>query len=503
MTTNIESDNTVHLLRYKNASPSPSYISGIIDGDGCIFIRKLKQGYQSGITITQCRTNVLQIIRYHFGGSITTSKKRNDRVENIMTEDKLYHKYNRRNQYNLMLRSNEYKLLLDYIRHSIIIKQPQLEYLNDFYTLADIPNVVEQKEKLYKKCSEITKNKIMDEIKLSRMNIEYIQGLFDAEGCLYISKSTLCDFKISLAQKNHPIVLQKIKQFLGFGNVYNKEIIIYSKSDCLKFISLVKNGLIVKYNQAVAFEKYLLTDDKDIKLEMYKLCNEEKHRIENFTETNCNEQGKEGYDETMRLRNLKDKVCKEIIRKQVYKEKSQQMKGKGNHNFGKTKSEETKKKMSTSIRDAKNGVSDDTILKVRELIKEGKMNKEIEELLDLSRHVVTRIKNGLTLCRNEKKVEKSTLTQEELNIKRRKIRLDEMFIVIDKTLEGCKPGTILQHLDELRIKNNIKNDLTIDMVKNIRRDICKGKLPFYKREVTAEIFERYQGLFLEKYSKNN
>lgn len=47
-------------------------------------------------------------------------------------------------------------------------------------------------------------------------------------------------------------------------------------------------------------------------------------------------------------------------------------------------------------------MSDDTILKVRELIKEGKMNKEIEELLHLSRHVVTRIKNGLTLCRNEK-----------------------------------------------------------------------------------------------------
>ena len=135
MATIIETDNVAHLLRYKNAPPSSSYISGIIDGDGCIFIRKLKQGYQSGITITQCRTNVLQIIRYHFGGSITTSKKRNDRVENIMTEDKLYHKYNRRNQYNLMLRSNEYKLLMDYIRHSIIIKQPQLECLNEFYNL--------------------------------------------------------------------------------------------------------------------------------------------------------------------------------------------------------------------------------------------------------------------------------------------------------------------------------------------------------------------------------
>lgn len=101
-----------------------------------------------------------------------------------------------------------------------------------------------------------------------------------------------------------------------------------------------------------------------------------------------------------------------------------------------------------------------------------------------------------------KKVEKSTLTQEEINIKRRKIRLDEMFIVIDKTLEGCKPGTILQNLDELRIKNNIKNDLTIDMVKNIRRLMSQCQLPFYKSEVAAEVFERYEGLLLEKYGKN-
>ena len=498
---NIETDNIKHLLRYKNAAPSPSYIAGMIDGDGCVFIRKLKQGYQSGISIAQCRTNVLQVIRYHFGGSITTSKKRNNKVKNTMTEDGLYHKHNIRNQYNLLLRSNEYKLLLDYIRHSIIIKQTQLEFLNEFYILADIPNVVEQKEELYKKSSEITKNKIINETNLSRMNVEYIQGLFDAEGCLYINKSTLYEFKISLAQKNHPIVLEKIKEFLGFGNVYDKEIIIYSKSDCLKFISLVKNGLIVKYNQAIAFEKYLLTDDKAIKLDMYKICNEEKHKIENFTELNCNEQGKKGYDETMRLKALKDKVCKEIIRKQVYRDKSEQMKGEGNHNFGKTKSAETRKKMSNGIRNARNGVSDETILQVRELFKQGKRNMEIEELLHLSKNVVGKIKNRKTVCRNEDKVVKVSSSQEDRNIKKRKIRLDEMFIVIDKSIAGDKPAAILERLDDLRLKNNIKNNLTIDIIKNIKRDICKGKLPFYKSEVSRELYERYEDMIMKRYGE--
>jgi hypothetical protein len=496
--TSIEEDNIKHLQRFHTFPPSASYLAGVIDGDGCIFIRKLKQGYQSGITITQCRSNILQIIRYHFGGSITTSKNRNDRVENMMTEDGLYHKHNKRNQYNLMMRSNEYKLLLDYIRHSIIIKQPQLECLNEFYKLVDIPNIVDQKEELYKKCKEYNENKILDETNLPRMNIDYILGITDAEGCFYINKNKITSFYISISQKNHPKVLEKIKEFLGFGNIEkNIDYTISSKSDCLKFISLVKNDLIVKYNQSIAFEKYLLTDDKDIKLEMYKLCNEEKHKIENFTETNCNEQGKEGYNQTVRLKELKEQVCKEIIRKQVYKDKSEQMKGEGNHNFGKTKSAETRKKMSTSIRNARNGVSDEVILKARELFKQGKKNKEIEETLELSRDVVSRIKNGTTVCRNEEKVLKEPTTQEEKNIKRRKIHLDEMFIVIDKTLKGDKPSTILQQLDEMRLKNKIKNELTIDIIKNIRRDISKGKLPFYKSEVSKELYEQYETIIRE------
>jgi hypothetical protein len=72
----MESDNITHIERFKKSPPHPSYIAGMIDGDGCIFIRKITHGYQSGISITQCRTNVLQVIRYHYGGSITTTEKK-------------------------------------------------------------------------------------------------------------------------------------------------------------------------------------------------------------------------------------------------------------------------------------------------------------------------------------------------------------------------------------------------------------------------------------------
>ena len=65
-TTMISENNKMHLQRFISNPPHPSYIAGFIDGDGCIFIRKIIDGYQSGFTITQCRTNILQIIRYHF-----------------------------------------------------------------------------------------------------------------------------------------------------------------------------------------------------------------------------------------------------------------------------------------------------------------------------------------------------------------------------------------------------------------------------------------------------
>jgi len=493
--TTMEQDNLIHLNRFKNEAPHPSYIAGLIDGDGCIFIRKLSQGYQSGITITQCRSNILQVIRHHFGGSITTSTNRNNKVEDMLDETgQFYHKYNVRNQYNLMIRSNEYKLLLEYIRFAIIIKQPQIECVNEFYKLVDVPFLVEEKEVLYIKCSELNKNIVMDGTILMRMNIEYIQGLFDAEGSISINKD--CNlYSICIAQKNHPIILEKIKEFLGFGNVQKDEYIISNnKVDCLKFIALMKHGLVVKYNQAVAFEKYLLTDDLEIKKAMYKICNEEKHKIECFADLNCNEEGKEAYAETMRLKGVKDAACREIRRKEAYKEKSIKMMGAGNHNFGKTKSEETRKKMSIGIRNAKNGISDETILKIRELISEGKTNKEIEEITGLTRHTVTCVKTGRVVCRTEVKKERETLTQEEKNINKRRITLDEMFIVIDKTIAGEKPMPILLHLDELRLKNKIKNDLTPDIIKNIKRSMSQNKMPFYRCEMDEEKYKHYETL---------
>jgi hypothetical protein len=486
-------DNQKQLQRFAFSPPHPSYIAGFVDGDGCIFIRKIKDGYQSGFTFSQCRTNILQIIRYHFGGSITSSENRNDKTKNIMDEEEYYYKYNIRNQYNLIIRNNEYQILLDYLKFSFIIKENQYQTLYEFNKIANLPNKCQQKEELYLTCSELNKKCDLNEIYLQRLNIEYISGLFDAEGCIYIDKIKF-KYCISIAQKNHPLILHQINKYFDFGKVDKYEFKIYKQSDCLKFIQLVKEHLIVKYNQAEAFETFLKTNDTNIKEQMHSICNKEKHEIEIFTDLNQNENGKEGYLETLRLRTLKEQICKEIHLKQVYREKSEKMKGEGNHNFGKSFSEETKKKMSASIREAKGSVSDEIIKQVRNLIDEGHKNTEIQEMLSLPKHTITRIKNGEIVCRNEEKKEKQTLTQVELNLSKRKITTDEIIIVIERLNEKWKPMRILDYLIDRRNINKVQNNLTIDIIKNIKRNLINGKSVIYESELPKDKYEYYSNI---------
>lgn len=172
----IEEDNCKHLKRFQNNIPHPSYISGFIDGDGCIFIRKITDGYQSGISLTQCRTNILQIVRYHFGGSITSSANRNNKTENILNDKKYYDKYTQRNQYNLLIRSNECNILLDYIKNNIVIKKGQIDSLNKFIKLVNLQNKKEEKEELYKICSNFNKKIISNLISFDNINVEYKIG---------------------------------------------------------------------------------------------------------------------------------------------------------------------------------------------------------------------------------------------------------------------------------------------------------------------------------------
>jgi hypothetical protein len=361
----------------------------------------------------------------------------------------------------------------------------------------NLQNKEEEKLQIYLLCSEYNKKCNLNKVNLIRLNIEYIAGLFDAEGCMYININKFSSFYISIAQKNHPKMLSEIVKFLGFGKVETYEFKIYKKDDCLKFIGLIIPHLIVKYNQANAFNMFLNTRKISMKEIMYKICNREKHEIEIFQKLNQNDKGKEGYLETLTLKCLKQQICKEIHNKQVYKDKSEKMKGEGNHNYGKTFSEETKKKMSLAIRDVKGGVSDEVIIKVRNLLKEGNKNIDIQHSFNLPRHTITRIKNGEIVCRNEEKKTKKSLTQEQVNLSKRKINADDIIFVIEKFIEKWKPTQILDYF----IEQN-KNNITIDIIKNIKRNLQNKKSIIYESELVKERYDYYSNL-LKQFTEIN
>lgn len=496
--TSIEADNKIYLDIYKQNPPHPAYIAGFIDGDGCIFIRKIKDGYQSGISLTQCRTNILQILRYHFGGSITTTSNRNNKVENIINCQGYIDKYNRRNQYNLIIRSNEYSIILEYVKENLVIKNIQIQSLHHFSKLVNKQDENFEKDKLFQLCKNANIQTNITSENLQRINNEYIAGIFDAEGCIYINLNCK-KYYISITQKKYPVVLEQIKIYLGYGFITNEnKYKIYNADDCLKFIQCIKNHLIVKYRQIISFETFLNTNEASVKLSMYEICNVEKHQFEIFTVLNQNNIGKEGYYNALQNRLNRENENKNKNENVIIVKKRQQEDSNTNiisRCIEKTK--ETKQKMSISIRNSKNGISDETILLVRKYIAERKTNIEIQQILNLPRHTVSRIKNNILVCRNETKPEKQNITKEQQNINKRKITLDEILIVIDKIYENESLVNILYYLSEERKNKHIHNSLSIDIIKNIKRSLTSHKLPFYKREVSQNVYEKYNKTMLE------
>ena len=158
--------------------------------------------------------------------------------------------------------------------------------------------------------------------------------------------------------------------------------------------------------------------------------------------------------------------------------------------------------MSNSIREAKGGVSDEIIIQVRNLIQEKYKNIEIQNLLNLPRHTITRIKNGEIVCKNEKKIDRIPLTREEINLSKRKIQAKEIIIVIEKINKKWSLIKILDYLIKQRNHNNIQNNLTIDIIKNIKRNLTNGNSVIYKSELSEIDYEYYNQL-VNIFAKNN
>jgi hypothetical protein len=74
---------------------------------------------------------------------------------------------------------------------------------------------------------------------------------------------------------------------------------------------------------------------------------------------------------------------------------------------------------------------------------------------------------------------------------KRKILVNEIIIVIEKFIKKWKPSEILDYLIEQRFSNNITNNLTIDIIKNIKRNLTTGKPIIYESELSKDKYEYY------------
>ena len=368
---NIAEDNLEKFSKFTETPPHPAYISGFIDGDGTIYIRKIKDGYQVGISISQCRSAILYILKHHFGGEVSFN---------------LDKKEGQRNCHFYINRGKTLPFLVNYIKDYILIKKIQINAVNNILSLLNKPNFLEEKEKYFQECFNQNKEKI--QLDIPDLKIEWIAGLFDAEGNIQLTERGV---RIKITQKNNVKCLEKIKEYFGYGKVDKILWVIYSKENCLDFCNKIKNHLIVKRNQIEKVLEYFETKNIEIKefIQLEKHLSDDKEIIYPNLGSQIEEKLKLKYIEvkTLKMEEHQNKM------EEFKKKQSERMKGENNPNFGKELSKEHSQKISQSTFGKNRNLSDQQILEILEL--KGKETQEkIAEKYNVSRATIYKIHSG-------------------------------------------------------------------------------------------------------------
>ncbi len=403
--TTIHNDNVRIFEKHLNNLASSSYFGGLFDGDGSFGITKANKnddGYTSSFSMSQSRTNILQILKYHFGGIIGLGKKKE--IKNILNDDKIFDKLNCRINYSYRNTNPNKFYFINYIKNGIIIKEKEVDCLLELKQYIKRPGYNEERTNIFNKMKQFKENRINTEVNFEKLNLDYIAGLFDAEGFCYLSKKHDTNkytrsVYMKITQKNYPKIIEQIQKFMGFGKVDNCGYIYYvsGAEDCMKFIKLIENCLIIKYNEVQILKNYIetmnYTNEKgyDNKIHYYRhylayLMSKEKHENEEF-DLNYNLDNIYSFDkyiniikkEEIEIENKK-KIENKINLNKILSEKK---KGANNPNYGKVRTEERNKKSADSIsrraREKNLSLSDDNIMNVLRKLKDGESMYRIFE----------------------------------------------------------------------------------------------------------------------------
>jgi hypothetical protein len=225
------------------------YLAGFFDGDGSITVEKLSGGYTLRIKLFQSNENVLKKIQENYPFMHIRGGLRNGRE-------------NQRCQYELRAAGKQIEPLVNDLLGYSILKYEQLLEASKFFKYINVINTNDEKESIYNKLKELKKNSTNKPYE--RLSVQYIAGLFDAEGSVGIYGSTL---RIKLTQKSDTVILEKIAHMYNNRNKINNYAVSFYGVKSEKFLNDIREYTIYKNPQIKAALKYIetindeLTDD--------------------------------------------------------------------------------------------------------------------------------------------------------------------------------------------------------------------------------------------------
>lgn len=537
----IKEDNEKLYKIHFEKTPSSSYLGGFIDGDGTVFMNKANatdDGYCTGLGISQCRTNILRIIQYHFGGIIGKDERYG--IHNEKDKDGIFDKFNRRLVYTYVCRGIYKKYLVDVLKEGIILKEENIDVLLKNREYENRPGYHTERTYLYEKMKMLNSKVVKPSYNFSKMNIEYIAGLFDAEGFCYLGKSSKTErytrsVYMKITQKNHPMVIDEIFKFIGFGKIDPEGYIyrVQGSKECIRFIELIESHLIVKLNEVKILKNYIETmkytevNGYDDKIHNYRkylsfLMSREKHENESFEPENKEEEYG-GFQKRIKDEVEKEQLEKKERIKEIYREKSENMKGEKNHNYGIKMSEEAKEKSSITNRlrlmESNPVYSDDNIRYMfNKMHNEGMSIMEVVDHMGEycghkpDRNIVAKIYSGVRkpieltneeevmyeemekkIKYNEKMKELLTKNQYEKFIKR-SLTFEQILEVIQwKIYKGDseKKKKLSEFLNEPKVKNVYSKEIRTNYLKSIGIPTTN--------DVTINVFSGKTMLFEEEF----
>lgn len=433
------------------------WLAGFIDGDGCIYTGG---NYNTIIlTIAQCNPLPLLYIQKCYGGVIACKKNTAENARPIFSL----------NMYGTQCG----KIFTDIANHVIIEKrnvENALGFLNALSLAQDGSKFLDAIK---------STGKLSNNADHNRISMQYIAGLFDAEGEVSIrlhSNATSGSYSLDITQKGDIELLTSIRKHLGYGKMSKERVYFWSKDDINRFINEVGKYSIVKKESCRVMSETL---KKKMPLnQAIEAIQNEKHKVVTLAADLLKEQNIKGKSRIKEENKQPLTEAKKKAREEQNRIRSESMKGEKNPNFGKERSFEHSlgiKKGTLLNKHSKRKVTDEQILSIREKYSKGAKVTALAKEYNVCHQYMSKIVNKEVLTLEEindeenirniltTTIQSSSGNGKEKNvISRRKASAEVIMEIMHykHTNPTKMPKEILEHFSK---KCNV---LTIDMVKN-------------------------------------